>query len=315
MDYNFEGGQTIMDKHPAVLYKTLVVGVIVLFVGVSIVPAITANISDYNKINITSSDEKVENQNNTILSFYTFDNTGTRQNELTLSDDARYIFDVYEELKYKILYEPKSEETQQLKIRFVDLLDEHGLIPEGLSKEDVLSMLNPYWLNAQQRQNDDRLRIKAPVLRFILSNILKNRINLRQLLKNWFGKTNFNSINNNPLIISSTQNVGTAIFCVIISSGLGVTLPIIVLPRPRVGFLWLADTQWSETLVGEFLIPDGFWARGSQVGIALGFIGLGFTLYQEGVVFYDFIGYAVYTRVIADEIEDLRPPEPHDIGV
>jgi len=305
-----------LEKKSSLLSKTLVIGIILLFVGVSIVPAITANISDYNKINITSSDEKVENQNNAILSFHTFDDTGTRQNEVTLSDDdAKYIFDVYQELKYKIVYEPKSEETQQLKIRFVDLLDEHGLIPEGLSKEDVLSILNPYWLNALQRQNDNRLRIKAPVLRFILSSILKNGINLRQLLKNWFGKTNFNSINNNPLIISSDGNVGTAIFCFITSGGIGVTLPIIVLPRPRVGFLWFAETKWSETWVGKFLTTDGFWARGSQVGIALGFIGLGLTLYFLGAFEYNFFGYAVYTRVIADEIEDLRPPEPHVIGV
>ena len=240
------------------LSKGLGVAVILLFVGVSIVPAITANISDYNKINITSSDEKVENQNNSMLSFHTFDDTGSRQNELTLSDDdAKYIFDVFEELKYKIVYEPKSEETQQLKIRFVDLLDEYDLIPEGLSKEDVFSILNPYWLNALQRQNDNRLRIKAPVLRFILSSMLKNGINLRQLFKNWFGKTNFNSINNNPLINSSDGNVGTAVFCFIDSDGEGVTLPIFVLPRPHVGFLWFAN-HFSETLVGEFLISDGF---------------------------------------------------------
>ena len=253
------------------------------------------------------------------MSFYAFDGTGTRQKEVTLSDDdAKYIFSVYEELKYKIVYEPKSVETQQLKIRFVDLLDEYGLIPEGLSKEDVLSILNPYWLNALQRQNDNRLRIKAPVLRFILSSILKNGINLRQLFKNWFGKTNFNSINNNPLINSSDGNVGTAVFCFIDSDGEGVTLPIFVLPRPRVGFLWFAN-HFSETLVGEFLISDGFWARGSQVGIALGFIGLGLTIGPypgPGLVFmYGFVGFAVYAKVIADEIEDLMPPELHVIGV
>lgn len=42
---NIEGGQTHMDKHPAVLYKTLVVGVMILFIGMGIQPAIAVDVS------------------------------------------------------------------------------------------------------------------------------------------------------------------------------------------------------------------------------------------------------------------------------
>ena len=44
LDIKYEGGQEKMDKKPALMYKGLVVGVIVLFVGASITSIVSANI-------------------------------------------------------------------------------------------------------------------------------------------------------------------------------------------------------------------------------------------------------------------------------
>jgi len=285
--------------------KGLAVSIILLFVGASIVSGINVNFSDYNGIQTTNVYGDVESKNNTVLTFHTFDDTGTQQHDLTLSDgDAKYIFDVLEELKYKIVYEPRSEETQELKIEFVDLLDSYGLIPEGLSKEDVLSMLNPSWLNNKQKTTE--VRTRARLLRSFTSRITEKIAYLQQIFKNRFGKTNPSIVDNNPLIFSSGSEVGTATFCSIASGGDGATLPLFVLPRPRGAAVWSASL--AVTLVGELITGKGFIAGGAQSGTALGFMGLGLTYALPGYTMYGFVGYALYTKVNAESIEYYEPP-------
>jgi hypothetical protein len=57
------------------------------------------------------------------LTFNTFDKTEEKQKNVNLPTEvANNIYSKLEELKYMIVHEPRSDETQNLKIEFVDLL-------------------------------------------------------------------------------------------------------------------------------------------------------------------------------------------------
>jgi hypothetical protein len=117
--------------------------------------------------------------------------------------------------------------------------------------------------------------------------------------------------NINPFKLSST---GTSFFCSIASAGTGRITPPVLLPRPRGILLWTGyeDPEFAITSVGSLLINKGFFAYGSQHGIAIGFIGLGMTYGTPVGTVYGFTGYALYTSVTATSI-DFYPPNSKPI--
>jgi len=280
--------------------KSFVIGIIVLFIGTGVATGISG------KINRNDIDEKtlntLSNQNICSLNFHIFDKTEKKQNNVNLpTEAANNIYTKLEELKYMIVYKPRNEETQNLKIEFVDLLDTYGLIPAGLTKNYVLSLLNPSWLNNKQKTSN--IKTISPFLKSFESGLTEKIFNLLQNFKNCFGTSLFKNIIISPLNTETAE----ASFCSISSGGNGVTLPLFLLPRPRVIAFWTASS--AITMVGELLSPvgKGFVAEGAQSGSMLGFTGLGITYAFPGNIIYGFVGYAVYTKVSADSI-DLYPP-------
>ena len=122
-----------MDNKRVLFNKILVIGLVILFIGAVFTPGICGIYND---------EEDMVN-----LTFYIFDKTGTKECKVELSiDAANIISDMFEELKNKITNNPVSSETKSLKNNFVELLDRFDLIPQGLSKDYVVSLLNPKWL-------------------------------------------------------------------------------------------------------------------------------------------------------------------------
>ena len=69
-----------------------------------------------------------------------------KENDAVLSsEDATQIYGLFEELQYKMTHHPFDDDTQNLKIEFVDMLDEKGLIPAGFTRDSLISTLNPTW--------------------------------------------------------------------------------------------------------------------------------------------------------------------------
>ena len=127
------------------LNKALVIGIIILFIGVSVAPATSGiNLKSYtNKI-----EENNKSQDTSSFTFYTFDKSGSKECNSFLSNDvAEDIAGMLEVLEYKIVNEPLSKETKMLKSDFVDLLEDNGLLPVGMSRDKVFSLLNPSWLS------------------------------------------------------------------------------------------------------------------------------------------------------------------------
>jgi hypothetical protein len=280
--------------------KIIILGIVVLFVGMGFQPAFAVEdktSTDLNYIDCTK------------LSLHTFDKTVKKQKKDVEipADAANEINSMLEELKQKIVDEPLSDETQALKIRFVDLLDMYDLIPNGLSKDYVLSLLNPSWLNSKQKI--PRVRPVFPVLRNFVSRILSVFANLQQFFKMRFGKTASQDNIGDILPTQPYSQTGIAIFCTMAGGGSGTMLPFVLLPRPRGIVVWSA-TQ-GQTAAVQLLSPvgAGFRAEGAQSGLVLGFVGLGLTLAVPGEMSYAFFGYALFTSVSADNIEFFPPNE------
>jgi hypothetical protein len=133
-----------MEKMNNIINRTLVIGILGLFVGTCLVPSITG---DYNSEQDTSK-----------LTFYTFDRAGTKKIKAELSTDvAKDISELFDELKEKIISDPNSDETQILKNEFVEMLDTNGLISEKIPKDYVFSLLKPRW-----QQNSGKKVLPGP---------------------------------------------------------------------------------------------------------------------------------------------------------
>ena len=121
-----------MKKINKTINKTLVIGILILFIGTGIMPSIA--------------EENTDEQKTSELIFYTFDRTGTKKCKAELSTNvAEEISLLFDDLKEKITNDPNSDETHELKNEFVDLLDRNGLISKRISKDHVLSLLKPRW--------------------------------------------------------------------------------------------------------------------------------------------------------------------------
>ncbi|MBU0498383.1 MAG: DUF2341 domain-containing protein [Candidatus Thermoplasmatota archaeon] len=124
-----------------------------------------------------------------------------------------------------------------------------------------------------------------------------------------------------PLIPrAQTQYHAQEYLCNYLSFGIGSAMPVIVLPRlipilltpiPRVYFKWNAAEGY--TTCGGIRSGTGFQAFGKQTGTALGFWGMGFSIFLPPVQSYAILGYALYASVDADEIELWPPNYPPEI--
>ena len=113
--------------------KGLAIAIVILFC-ISIIPEISSKKSylDLEKKIIENPSENIEY---TSLTFYIIDENGKKQNIVDISlEEANSIFEIFNNLKHRISYEPDSDSTQALKTELIDLLDE---ISGNIKKTDV----------------------------------------------------------------------------------------------------------------------------------------------------------------------------------
>jgi len=131
--------------------KTLALGIILLFIAGLFVPCSQSLRTQTQKNPLVNSEQTDKSTENGKITCYAFGKTGGGKQEVVLStNDAKMIFDTLKELNSEMMQHPYSEKTQSLKIGFVDLLDEKALLPNRISKEAYLSLLNPRWIERQQ---------------------------------------------------------------------------------------------------------------------------------------------------------------------
>jgi hypothetical protein len=139
-----------------IIIKTgLVFGLVIMLLSTNITPGLLGRSSDSLE---QKSDDTLfipATEKTSMFSLNVFGTTNLKKQDVSLStDDASLIFDTLKELKSEMTQHPYNEKTQSLKRAFIDLLDEKGLIPNGVSKETYLSLLNPRWTERLQKTRD-----------------------------------------------------------------------------------------------------------------------------------------------------------------
>jgi hypothetical protein len=213
-------------------------------------------------------------QEDVLVSCSTFGLPGKPSHESSIPlNEAELLYDKLQELQLEIVREPSSDKVHQLQKEIITIAKEHNLLPKGVSADEILSRLTP--------------------------------------------------INNaNPPQIPLPRAPGRAseMFCNYVSTGTGSSLPIIILPRlipilltpiPRLFVRW--STYEGITSCGGLRSKTGFIAYGAQNGIALGFWGIGFSIFLPPIMAYGLLGYALYASVNAEDIEYWPPNLPPEI--
>jgi hypothetical protein len=131
--------------------KGVVVEIILLFGCGTFLPCLAGFKQQSTTQSILSNVKTNESPKEGIVTCYAFGKTRDNKQDVILStDDATLIFNKLKELESEMTQHPFTEKTQSLKRAFVDLLDEKGLLPQGVSKESYLTLLNPAWVKGQQ---------------------------------------------------------------------------------------------------------------------------------------------------------------------
>ena len=259
--------------------KIIVIGIIIILTCSTIIPSISSKkINPENKTNIKDEIPNIEDEIATIT-LNTFNENGKKENQIELpTNQAKYIFNLFNKLKNKTIEKPNSQETQNLKNQFIELLVENDLIPRGMTKTDIQPLINPYGSPKNQKT-----RTKTGLLGLIFELLFNNKQKLLKIIE--------------PLDYPSEWNI----VCNIAGGGSGIVLPFFIIPRPRAITVWGAAA--ASTATGSLLTGKSYVAIGNQQGICLGFTGIGLTLVFAGFMFYAILGYALFTSVQAQEIE------------
>jgi hypothetical protein len=172
--------------------------------------------------------------------------------------------------------DPVSVETLKLQEQILWYADEQGLLPSGVTVDGVLSQIH----------QAEVLGAQHPICA-------------------------------NPI---GYEGSGREFFCNFVSTGEGSAYPIIILPRlipilmtpiPRLFVGW--NTVNGLTSVGGLRSHTGFIASGAQEGLALGFWGIGFSIFLPPIMSYGMFGYALYAKVSAEEMEYWPPNNPPEV--
>jgi hypothetical protein len=91
----------------------------------------------------------------------------------------------------------------------------------------------------------------------------------------------------------------------ITSTGAGILVPMLLSPRPRLTTIWRADS--GKTLATNWITKAGYNATGPHLGIALGFIGVGFSSRVPNESRYVLVGDALMTVLFGDTITAITP--------
>ncbi len=190
--------------------------------------------------------------------------------------DAELLFDKVKELQLEIAADPSSDKTQQVQNELLILADQHNLLPEGTTLEMLQEQIPP---NTPSSNNPITAQPVTPI------------------------------------------NRASKFFCNFASAGSGSALPVIMFPRlipiictpiPRVFMRWSAYE--GVTTCGGMLSRTGFIAYGQQQGFALGFWGIGFSIFLPPFMQYALFGYALFASVNAENFELWPPNYPPEIS-
>jgi hypothetical protein len=217
-----------------------------------------------------------KSQDNVLVRCSTFGLPGKPSYEDSIPlSEAELLYAKIQKLQIELARDPLSTQTKQLYRDIITIARNNHLIPNDLSTDEIMSRLVP--IKSKHTSNQP---FPAP------------------------------------------SGTASETFCNFASTGSGSALPIIIFPRlipilltpiPRLFVRW--STYEGVTSCGGLRSGKGFIATGAQRGTALGFWGIGFSIFLPPVKVYGLLGYALYASVNAENITDWPPNYPPDITI
>ena len=195
---------------------------------------------------------------------------GVPQTTTVSVQSAQHLQELFNELARANAQDPQSGETRQLQDQILAYAEEQSLLPAGMTADQVYNQLQRY---------GERLATNKP--------------------------------HSTPIPSDTTDR---EFFCNFVTTGDGGAFPVIILPRlipiiqlpiPRLFIFWKTDE--GVTSVGGLISRTGFIAAGKQNGVAIGFWGVGFSIFLPPVSAYGLFGYALYAKVTATDMEQWPP--------
>lgn len=249
---------------------------IALLIVTILFSSFTSSISGVGKNNGTITEinlkDKGDAQEDVVITCYSLGLLDQTITEIEMSYcEVEELFDTMSMYSVESSRDPQSEETQQLYQEIIRLADSQKLLPACMSSESTQFSFNSFL------HSRDGNAVQSPLL----------------------------------------QNKASAFFCNFATTGTGSQFPIIIFPRlipilqlpiPRAFLRWTATE--GITSCGGLLNGKGFIGYGQQTGLALGFWGIGFSVFLPPLMQYGFIGYALYASADAEVIELWPPNSP-----
>lgn len=204
--------------------------------------------------------------------------SGVPQVQTISYDSGVYLKELFSQLAEANADDPSSIETRQLQKTILEFAEQQGLLPAGISAEIILTRF--------QKQSQ-------------VFTVQKDS-------------------GDSPIYPAS---IGREMFCNFVSTGEGAAFPIIILPRfipfimtpiPRLFVGW--KTPIGVTSCGGLLSRTGFIAYGQQQGFALGFWGIGFSIFLPPINSYGMFGYALFAKASAEYMEYWPPNNPPELN-
>lgn len=249
--------------------------VVLIFILSCNVSSISGTTPSPNTTSLSQQPEQVT-QKNAIITTYV---SGMPHTQVVSAEAGLYLQDLFDKLVQAHAQDPNSRETQQLQQQILTYAEQNALLPAGVSAATIQTQLQKQGLTLATKMVDNGA---SPAL---------------------------------------YEGTGKEMFCNFASAGQGAAFPIIILPRfipiimspiPRLFVGW--KTPIGITSCGGLLSRTGFIAYGQQQGFALGFWGIGFSIFLPPINAYGMFGYALFAKTSAEYMEYWPPNNPPELN-
>lgn len=249
-------------------------GVIIIFLLSCNVSSISGTTASSNTDSIGLQQTQTTNENAIITTYV----SGIPHKQVISAESGLYLQNLLNKLVEAHAENPDSQETEELQQQILSYAEQNDLLPTGLSAAAVMTQF-------QQK-----------------------------------GQTLASMSKDTGVSPSLYDGTGKEMFCNFASAGQGAAFPIIILPRfipfimspiPRLFVGW--KTPMGVTSCGGLLSQTGFIAYGQQQGFALGFWGIGFSIFLPPINAYGMFGYALFAKTSAEFMEYWPPNNPPEL--
>jgi len=225
-------------------------------------------------IGATSELQKVNTHDDAHITSYI---NGVPQTQILSYESGIYLKELFSQLVSANARDPCSSETRDLQRQILQFAEENSLLPPDITADEIFTQLTL----RNQRRTPQHIHDFSPM---------------------------------------DYEGTGQEIFCNFVSLGEGSAFPVIILPRfipiimapiPRLFVGWKTDAGYTSC--GGLVSGTGFIASGQQKGFAVGFWGIGFSIFLPPVRSYGMFGYALYARASAEYMEYYPPNNPPEI--